>query len=129
VVSPINPNVRAIPRTSKNPAAARELIAHLANPQFSNAYFADAIYGPVMKNQAKLASFTGNDPILGGLLDLVERGTAPGAPDVYNAGFADAWANFLVPRMIQRVVIDSWEFDRAIDEAQGAIQAIYDRNR
>jgi multiple sugar transport system substrate-binding protein len=129
VVSPINPNVRAIPRGSKNPAAARELIAHLANPQFANAYFADAIYGPVLKGQAKLASFTGNDPILGGLLDLVERGTAPGAPDVYNAGFADAWANFVVPRMIQRVVVDSWEFDRAIDEAQGAIQAIYDRNR
>ena len=129
VVSPINPNVRAIPRTSKNPAAARELLAHLANPQFANAYFADAIYGPVLKNQAKLSSFTGNDPILGGLLDLVERGTAPGAPDVYNAGFADMWANFLVPRMIQRVVIDSWEFDRAIDEAHGAIQAIYDRNR
>jgi len=129
VVSPINPNVRAIPRSSKNPAAARELLAHLANPQFANAYFADAIYGPVLKNQAKLSSFTGNDPILGGLLDLVERGTAPGAPDVYNAGFADMWANFLVPRMVQRVVIDSWEFDRAMDEAHGAIQAIYDRNR
>jgi multiple sugar transport system substrate-binding protein len=129
VVSPINPNVRAIPRGSKNPAAARELIAHLANPQFANAYFADAIYGPVLKNQARLASFTGNDPILGGLLDLVERGTAPGAPDVYNAGYADMWANFIVPRMIQRVVVDSWEFDRAIDEAHAAIQAIYDRNR
>src|SRR5262245_2658055 len=129
VVSPINPNARAIPRSSKNPAAARELIAHLANPQFSNAYFADAIYGPVLKNQAKLASFTGNDPILGGLLDLVERGTAPGAPDVYNAGYADMWANFIVPRMIQRVVVDNWDFDRAIDEAHGAIQAIYDRNR
>jgi len=129
VVSPINPNVRAIPRTSKNPEAAKELIAHLATPQFANAYFADAIYGPVLKSQAKLASFTGNDPILGGLLDLVERGTAPGAPDIYNAGFADMWANFVVPRMIQRVVIDSWDLDRAMDEAQGAIQAIYDRSR
>lgn len=129
VVSPIGPNVRAIPRTSRNPEAAKELIAHLSNPQFANAYFADAIYGPVLKNQAKLASFTGNDPILGGLLDLVERGTAPGAPDVFNAGFADAWANFVVPRMIQRVVVDSWDLDRAMDEAQAAIQAIYDRSR
>jgi len=51
-----------------------------------NAYFENAIYGPALKSQAKLSSFTGTDPILGGLLDLVERGTAPGAPDVYNAG-------------------------------------------
>ena len=55
---------------------------------FPNAYFKDAIYGPALKGQARLEAFTGNDPILGGLLDLVERGTAPGAPDVYNAGFA-----------------------------------------
>jgi multiple sugar transport system substrate-binding protein len=129
VVSPINPNARAIPRSSRNPEAAKELIEHLANPQFSNAYFTDAIYGPALKNQARLAAFTGNDPILRGLLDLVERGTAPGAPDVYNAGFADVWANFIVPRMIQRVVVDSWDLDRAMDEAHAAIQAIYDRSR
>jgi multiple sugar transport system substrate-binding protein len=129
VVSPINPNVRAIPRTSRNPEAAKELIEHLANPQFANAYFTDAIYGPALKGQARLAAFTGSDPVLRGLLELVERGTAPGAPDVYNAGYADAWANFIVPRMIQRVVVDNWDLDRAMDEAHAAIQAIYDRYR
>jgi len=39
------------------------------------------------------------------------------------------WANFIVPRMMQRVVVDNWELDRAMDEAQAAIQAIYDRSR
>lgn len=129
VVSPITPNVRAIARSSGNPEAAKDLIEHLSRPEFMNAYFENAIYGPALKSQAKLSSFTGTDPILGGLLDLVERGTAPGAPDVYNAGFADMWANFIVPRMMQRVVVDNWEFDRAMDEAQAAIQAIYDRSR
>jgi multiple sugar transport system substrate-binding protein len=129
VVSPIDPQVRAIPRSSRNPEAAKELIEFLANPQYSNDYFKDAIYGPALKGQARLACFTGSDPILAGLLDLVERGTAPGAPDVYNAGFADMWSNFIVPRMIQRVVIDNWDFDRAMDEAQTATQAIYDRSR
>ena len=129
VVSPITPNVRAIARSSRNPDAAKDLIEHLSRPEFMNAYFEHAIYGPALKSQARLSAFTGNDPILGGLLDLVERGTAPGAPDVYNAGYADMWANFVVPRMMQRVVIDSWAFDRAMDEAQAAIQAIYDRSR
>jgi len=33
----------------------------------------------------------------------------------------------VVPKMIQRVVIDSWSFDRAMDEAQASAQAIYDK--
>jgi multiple sugar transport system substrate-binding protein len=77
-----------------------------------------------------MAAFRGgNNPILGGLLDLVQKGTAPAAPDTYNAAYADMMANFMVPRMIQRVVVDNWSFDRAMDQAQSAIQAIYDKYR
>lgn len=131
VVSPISPNVRAVSRSSRNPNAAKELIEHLSNPQFMNAYFTDAIYGPALKNQAQMAAFRNPAelPVLAGLLDLVERGTAPGAPDVYNAGYADAWANFVVPRMMQRVVVDNWDFDRAMDQAQAQIQEIYNKYR
>ena len=127
VVSPINTQLRAIPRTSRNPDAAKALFEHLARPEFTAAYFGAAIYGPVLQDQTKLAVFDGKDPILAGLLDLVQRGTAPGYPDVYNTAYADAWNNFVVPRMIQRVVIDSWDLDRAMDEAQRQTQAIYDK--
>ena len=92
-----------------------------------SAYYADAIYGPVTKDQAKFAVFDGKDAIHAGLLDLVERGSAPAFPDIYNAAFADAWDNFVVPKMCQRVVIDNWDFDRAMDEAQRVTQAIYDK--
>jgi multiple sugar transport system substrate-binding protein len=130
VVSPVSNVVRSIPRSSRNPEAARELIEHLAQPEFMNPYFENAIYGPATQAQASLPAFRGgNNPILGGLLDLVQKGTAPGAPDVYNAAFADAWANFVIPRMIQRVVVDNWDFDRAMDQAQTATQAIYDKYR
>jgi multiple sugar transport system substrate-binding protein len=127
VVSPIAPNLRAIPKTSKNLDAARALLAHLAEPAFMQAYYEHAIYGPVTQAQAKFPIFGGTDPILAGLLDLVTKGTAPAFPDVYNLGFADCQNNFLVPKMVQRVVIDNWGFDRAMDEAQGQIQAIYDK--
>ncbi len=126
-VSPIAPNLRAIPKAGKNPNAARDLIEHLSQPKFLAAYYAEAIYGPVLQDQAKFSVFDGKDPILAGLIDLVQRGTAPGYPDVYNAAYADAWNNFVVPRMIQRVVIDAWNFDRAMDEAQSQTQAIYDK--
>jgi multiple sugar transport system substrate-binding protein len=126
-VSPMAPSARAIPTTSQNPEAAKVLIEHLARPEFMNAYFETAIYGPVLKDQAELPAFTGDNPILLGLLDLVQNGTAPGYPDVYNAAYADAYSNFIVPKMVQRVVIDDWDFDRAMDEAQTQAQAIYDK--
>jgi multiple sugar transport system substrate-binding protein len=117
VVSPLQPQVRAVSKSSKNPDAAKALIEHLAQPAFMNAYYDAAIYGPVLQDQAKFKGFT-QDPILSGLLDLVQKGTAPGYPDVYNAAYADMWNNFVVPKMVQRVVIDNWDFDRAMDEAQ-----------
>jgi multiple sugar transport system substrate-binding protein len=127
VVSPITPVVRSIARSSRNPEAARDLLEHLAQPAFTNAYFENAIFGPATMAQARLPAFNAGDPILAGLLDLVQRGTAPGAPDVYNAAFADMWSNFVVPRMIQRVVVDGWDFDRAMDQAQAQVQSIYDK--
>jgi multiple sugar transport system substrate-binding protein len=127
VVSPTDPQVRGIPKTSRNPDAAKALLEYLTNPVFLNEYYKVAIYGPVLHSQAKLAAYTSGDPILAGLLDLVEKGTAPGYPDVYNAAYADAMNNFMVPKMIQRVVIDGWDFDRAMDEAQTRTQEIYDK--
>jgi multiple sugar transport system substrate-binding protein len=127
VVSPIGPQLRVIPKASKNVDTAKALVEYLAEPEFLKAYYAEAIYGPVTKDQAKFEVFDGKDPIHAGLLDLVEKGTAPGYPDVYNAAYADAFNNFIVPKMVQRVVIDGWDLDKAMDEAQTQTQAIYDK--
>ena len=127
-VSPINLNLRAVPTASQNPDAAKAVIEHLARPEFMGRYYDAAIYGPVLQDQAKLAAFDGKKPVLAGLLGLIRSGTAPGYPDVYNAAYAEAYINFVVPKMCQRVVIDGWDFDRAMDEAQGSIQAIYDKH-
>ncbi len=127
VVSPIGPQLRVIPKSSQNQDTAKALIEYLAQPEFMQAYYAEAIYGPVLKAQAKFGEFGGSNPILAGLLDLVEKGTAPAYPDVYNAAYADMSNNFIIPKMVQRVVIDSWDFDKAMDEAQTQAQAIYDK--
>jgi multiple sugar transport system substrate-binding protein len=125
IVSPISPQLRAIPKTGKNPDGAKALIEHLSQADFLKAYYGSAIYGPVLQEQASFEVFAGSDPILAGLLDLVRNGTAPAYPDVYNPAYADALNNFVVPKMVQRVVIDNWDLDHAMDEAQTQTQAIY----
>ena len=124
-VSPISPNVRAIPATTADADQAKALLEHLANPEFLAAYYDVAIYGPVLIGQAGFEAFT--DLVHAGLADLVANGTAPGAPDLYNTAYADFSANFIVPKMVQRVVIDGYDLDRAMDEAQQQGQAIYDK--
>jgi multiple sugar transport system substrate-binding protein len=124
-ISPISPNVRAIPRSTEDVEGAKALIEYLANPEFMEAYYNVAIYAPVLQAYEPFQVFT--DPVHSGLLELVKSGTAPGYPDVYNTAYADFNANFLVPKMVQRVVIDGMSFDEAMEEAQTQGQAIYDK--
>ncbi|HEV2514351.1 MAG TPA: extracellular solute-binding protein [Devosia sp.] len=126
-ITPITPQARAITKGSVVQDEAKALLEHLSNPEFMNAYFNVAIYGPVLKNQEQLQAFDGTNSILTGLLGLAKAGTAPAYPDIYNAAYADVSSNFIVPKMAQRVVIDSWDFDKAMDEAQSSAQAIYDK--
>lgn len=124
-VSPINPNVRAIPTSTEDPDTAKALIEFLANKDFMEQYLNVAIYGPALNEYASFAIF--QEPVHAGLLNLVEHGTAPGAPDVYNTAYADFSANFIVPKMVQRVVVDGLSVDDAIKEAQEQGQLIYDK--
>jgi multiple sugar transport system substrate-binding protein len=124
-VSPITPNVRAIPASSKDPDTAKALIEFLANKEFMEQYLNVAIYGPALNGYADFAIF--QEPVHAGLLNLVQNGTAPGAPDVYNTAYADFSSNFIVPKMVQRVVIDGLSIDDAIKEAQEQGQLIYDK--
>jgi multiple sugar transport system substrate-binding protein len=124
-VSPIGPNVRAIPTSTQDPDTAKALIEYLANPEFMEAYYNVAIYGPVLNAYSGFAIF--QEPVHAGLLNLVTNGTAPGAPDVYNTAYADFSANFIVPKMVQRVVVDGASVDDAIAEAQEQGQLIYDK--
>src|SRR5690606_22239909 len=127
IISPIDVQMRVISKNSPMQDEAKALIEHLSSPEFMNDYFNVAIYGPVLKNQESLPAFDGSNPILVGLLGLAQNGTAPAYPDVYNAAWADLSSNFIIPKMAQRVVIDGWDFDRAMDEAQAQGQAIYDK--
>lgn len=123
-----SPNVRAVPVGSKNVDQAKSLIEFLASNDYSAKYLINAIYGPVLVDQQKLAEVW-KDPIHAGLLDLALNGTGSSWPDVNNAAYAEFNSNFLVPKMIQRAVVNKWDPDKAIDEAQTNGEAIYAKHK
>ena len=126
-ISPVSPQSRVINAKSPLVEEGKSLLEHLANSEFMNEYFQYAIWGPVLKDQEKLPAFDGSNTILNGLLDLAKTGTPPAYPDVFNAAYADMSANFIIPKLVQRVVVDGWDFDKSIAEAQASTQAIYDK--
>lgn len=124
--APTGLNYRVIPVSSKQKDLAKDLLAYLADDKFMSDYYSKAIYGPVAKNQMNAPVF--KDSVLhAGLLDLALNGTAPNFPDKDNIAIAEFNNNFLVPKMLQKVVVDKKSIDDAVKETQTACQAIYDK--
>jgi len=122
-VSPATPQIRGIPTGGKHVDEAKALIEYLAGKDFVNEYYKVAIYGPVLQEQTGYEAF--KDPLHAGLLDLAQNGSGPSGTDVNNTAYADFNNNYIVPKMIQRLVVDGWDADRAMDEAQQAGDAVY----
>lgn len=119
--------MRVIPTTSKHKELAADLFKYLAEEEFMEEYYANAIYGPSANAYLDAPIFAESE-VHKGLLDLATNGTFGSYPDMDNTSLAEYDTTFLTPRMIQRIVIDGISIDEAIAETQEACQAIYDKN-
>ena len=128
-IAPVSTNVRSIPvsTSDEKKELAKDLFKFLAEDEFMAAYMNAAIYGPALQSQVDFPVFT-ESPVHVGLLDVALNGTPGSFPDVNNAAFAEYQTNFLTPKMVQRIVVDSLSIDESIAETQQACQAIYDKN-
>lgn len=127
-VSPVNANLRVIPASTNETKTelAKDLFKFLADPEFMNEYYFNAIYGPAAQAYVDAPIFSESE-VHKGLLDLAVNGTFGSFPDVDNAAMAEYDTNFLTPRMIQRIVVDGISIDESIAETQAACQEIYDK--
>ena len=125
-VSSVGINVRVIPASSPHKDLAMDLFRNLADPEFMDEYYHNAIYGPAAEAYADAPIFT-DSAVHVGLKDLIMNGTYGAYPDVANEAFAEYQTNFLTPRMIQRIVVDGLSIDDSIAETQQACQDIYDK--
>jgi len=127
-VSPVGANFRVIPSSTNEAKTelAHDLFKFLAEPEFMNEYYFNAIYGPVAEAYADAPIFS-ESAVHAGLKDLAVNGTFGSFPDIDNAALAEYDTNFLTPRMIQRIVVDGLSIDDSIAETQAACQEIYDK--
>lgn len=59
------------------------------------------------------------------LVNVANHGNPQAAPDVYNDAWVEQATNTTISRMLQRVVVDKWNRDKAFGEAVEVLTKIY----
>jgi multiple sugar transport system substrate-binding protein len=59
------------------------------------------------------------------LVELSTKGNPMGSPDVFNDPWREQFTNTTISRMLQRLVVDQWDRDKAFAEAIDVLQKIY----
>ena len=128
-IAAVDASVRVIPATAseEKQELAMDLFKYLSEDEFMSEWLSVAINGPVLHDQVDFPVFT-DSPVHVGLLDTTLNGTAGTFPEVDNPAFAEVQSNFIIPGMVQRIVIDGLSIDDSIAETQAACQAIYDKH-
>ncbi|HSX77925.1 MAG TPA: hypothetical protein VLQ80_05045, partial [Candidatus Saccharimonadia bacterium] len=58
---------------------------------------------------------------------MLEHGQQFASPGTMSAASGEVYATFVLGRMIQRVLVENWEAERAVEEAHKQVAEIYAR--
>jgi multiple sugar transport system substrate-binding protein len=81
-------------------------------------------WAPVLKAYLPFDVWQRNDHMKA-LVKLANQGNPQGYPDVFNDAWREQYTNTTISRMLQRLVVDGWDRDKAFEEAINVLQKIY----
>ena len=125
-VSPSDAWLRVVPKTTKYPELAKDLINYLMGRSQMQSYYRAAIYGPAFKGFNTFTFWRKSiDPARAGLYELALYGVTGKFPDVNNAAIAEFSNGFNLSKMVQAYLFDKVSIDKAVQDAQTVCTAIY----
>jgi multiple sugar transport system substrate-binding protein len=125
-VAPSDAQLRVIPKTTKYPELAKDLIKYLSQRTQMRNYYSKAIYGPSFSGYNSYTYWRkSGDPARSGLFELAMFGVTGQFPDINNTAIAEFGSGFGMSKMVQRYLFDKVTMDKAVEEAQASCAAIY----
>ena len=125
-VAPSDAQLRVIPKTTKYPELAKDLIKYLSQRTQMRDYYSKAIYGPSFSGYNSYTYWRKSvDPARSGLFELAMFGVTGQFPDINNTAIAEFGSGFGMSKMVQRYLFDKVTMDKAVEEAQASCAAIY----
>jgi multiple sugar transport system substrate-binding protein len=125
-VAPSDAWLKVVPKSTKYPELAKDLITYMLSKSQIQPYYRAAIYGPTFSGYNVFTFWRKSvDPARAGLYELAMFGVTGKYPDVNNAAIAEFSNGFGLSKMVQRYLFDKVSMDKAIEEAQASCAAIY----
>ncbi len=112
-----------------NPELAKGLVEYWMAPEQYRVTIeeGDGRWGPVYKNMYE--SDFWKRPAFQHWRGMLDRGRDFPAPGIMNAAAGEVIATSVMSRMIQRVLVESWEVEKAVEEAHQKAVTIYARHQ
>ena len=114
-----------ISKNTRNPDLAKDLVTYLMDVERQKKFVeaAGTNYMPLYKDLAREKIW--DDPINKILVNQLAGNNAVGYPGPTTEWALEAWRTHLITEMMNRVIIDKWDADRAIKEAEEKLVKIY----
>jgi ABC-type glycerol-3-phosphate transport system substrate-binding protein len=115
---------RAIMKQTKQPELCKQFLFDSMDVRKMEREYDVSQWAPALKAYLPFEVWR-RTPYMKSLVELATDGNAMAHPDVFNDAWRESYTNTTIPRMLQRLVVDKWERDKAFAEALDVSQKIY----
>jgi multiple sugar transport system substrate-binding protein len=115
---------RSILKYTKHPELCKQFLVDSMADDKMQKELSVSQWAPVVKSYLPFDVWQSSDHMKA-LLEVSTKGNPLGYPDVFNDAWREQWTNTTISRMLQRLVVDGWDRDKAFEEAINVLQKIY----
>jgi multiple sugar transport system substrate-binding protein len=115
---------RSILKYTKYPDVCKQFLLDSMDVKKMDKELSVSQWAPVLKSYLQFEVWQRTD-YMKSLVELSTKGNPMGYPDVFNDAWREQFTNTTISRMLQRLVVDEWDRDKAFAETVEVLQKIY----
>jgi hypothetical protein len=115
---------RSILKYTKYPDVCKQFLLDSMDVKKMDKELSVSQWAPVLKSYLQFEVWQRTD-YMKSLVELSTKGNPMGFPDVFNDAWREQYTNTTISRMLQRLVVDEWDRDKAFTEAIEVLNKIY----
>lgn len=115
---------RSVLKYTRYPDVCKQFLLDSMEVKKMEAELAVSQWAPVLKSYLPFEVWQRTD-YMKSLIELTSKGNPEGYPDAFNDPWREQATNTTISRMLQRLVVDKWERDKAFAEALDVLNKIY----
>ena len=115
---------RSILKYTKHPDICKQFLLDSMDSKKMDKELSVSQWAPVLKSYLPFEVWNRTD-YMKGLIELATKGNPEGYPDVFNDAWREQNTHTTISRLLQRLVVDKWDRDKAFAETLEVLNKIY----